>query len=61
MTTQSGSGPHPTFYPMCSLGSFPHNTASEDKADHSPHCGVKTNSAAFFPRLLSFPCFELSE
>jgi len=61
MTTQSGSGPHPTFYPTGISDSFPHNTASENKAGHSPHCGVKTNSVAFLPRLLNFPCLEFSE
>jgi len=61
MTTQSGSGPHPTFYPTGSLGSFPHNTASESNVDHSPHSGVKTKSVDFLPRLLTFPSLEFSE
>ena len=61
MTTQSGSGPHTTLYPTGSLGSFPHNTASENNADHSPHCSVKTNSVVLLPRLLTFACLEFSE
>jgi len=61
MTTQSGSGPHPTYYPTGSLGSFPHNTASENNADHSQHSSVKTNCVTLLPRLLTFACLEFSE
>jgi hypothetical protein len=61
-TTHSGFGPHPTFYPMGTMGSLLHNTISGNtrKADHSPQCGVMTKSVTFLPRVFIFPCLEFS-